>query len=130
MDELRNLDIPVTIHYVQVARVINWSLIIIIILILLVLYSFFRGKKQEAHVHDLEHEVDHLEHEIAVLERAKKSIPAKKIKKVAEASVEIKPKTTRKKKETLEKSESTEVEKPKTTRKPRAKKTDTPPAAE
>jgi hypothetical protein len=81
-DELRNLEIPVTIHYVQVARVINWSLIIIILLVLLVLYSFFRGKKQEAHMHELEHEVDHLEHEIAVLERAKKSIPAKKIKKL------------------------------------------------
>jgi hypothetical protein len=125
-DEIRTLDIPVNIKYVQIARVINWSLIIIIVLILFIVYIFIRGKKQWEHVHDLEDEVHHLEDEIAVLERAKKNPPTKKIKSSEVKKAVIK--TASKTPATKKKWTTTEVkveEKSKPIRKPRTKKIDT-----
>jgi hypothetical protein len=129
-EELRNIEIPVNITYVQIARVINWSLIIIILLVLFIVYTLIRGKKQGEHVHDLEDEVHHLEDEIAVLERATKSSPAKKTKPAEGKKVTTKdtPKTPSTKKKSPPSVEEKSTETPKPARKPRAKKPETPSA--
>jgi hypothetical protein len=69
--DVKNLEIPLAVSYLYVAKVMNWSAIIGFLLLMWVFRIILR--KRNRRIEELEDETHELEDEISVLERAQKS---------------------------------------------------------
>lgn len=76
VDEVSTLELPITISYNYITKTLNWGVIIIVILLILLAWMIIRRRNSD--IEELEDEVDDLDDEIAVLEKAQKALLGKK----------------------------------------------------